>query len=278
MRTWTYDVENSAGLLVRSDVRVPDGDGPFPVVVILHGFKGFKDWGMFPPTAAALVDAGFATVTLNTSRNGVGDGDPTTFDDLEGFAENTPGFEVEDVECVLGGIRSGAAGPNLDAGRIGLLGHSRGGGVVLLVAARNEDVRAVVTWASVARFLRWTPRACEIWRREGRLSVPNARTGQEMWMNVSVLDDLETRAEEYDLERAVGASKAPLLVIHGEQDEAVAVADAESIHGWAGDRSELSVIPRTGHTFGAKHPWEGPAPGWESAVLSSSDWFRRHLK
>ena len=56
-------LENELGLPVRCDVRVPEGEGPFPTVVILHGFKGFKDWGMFPPTARRLYLLGLTCLT-----------------------------------------------------------------------------------------------------------------------------------------------------------------------------------------------------------------------
>jgi len=171
-------LENDEGLPVRCDVRVPDGAGPFPVVVVLHGFKGFKDWGMFPPTCERLAAAGLATVAMNASRNGIGAGDPCELTELESFARDTPRRQVGDVQLVVDAISSGAAGPGLDPGRIGLLGHSRGGGVAVLAAAADPRVSALVTWAAVASFDRWTERAKAEWRRTGRLDVPNARTGQ----------------------------------------------------------------------------------------------------
>ncbi|MBZ0267995.1 alpha/beta hydrolase, partial [bacterium] len=57
-REWT--IRNADGEAVRCDVRVPEGPGPFPAVIVLHGFKGFKDWGMFPPTARRLAEQGVA--------------------------------------------------------------------------------------------------------------------------------------------------------------------------------------------------------------------------
>ncbi|MGQ0723415.1 MAG: alpha/beta hydrolase family protein [Candidatus Eiseniibacteriota bacterium] len=270
-------LSNDEGLPVRCDVRRREGPGSFPVVVILHGFKGFKDWGMFPPTARKLAERGLATVAMNASRNGVADR-LEEFTDLPSFARNTPRREVGDVHRVIEGIRSGELGEGLDPRRIGLLGHSRGGGVVLLAAAAEPAVRSVVTWASISTFLRYTDRAMAEWRRAGRLDVPNARTGQLMWLDRSVLEDLEARRAEYDLEAAAGRLRAPLLAVHGEQDEAVEPADSERLVRWAASpEKRLLVIPKTGHTFGAAHPWNGGSPAWERAVLETGDWFLRSL-
>lgn len=268
-------LENELGLPVRCDVRVPEGEGPFPTVVILHGFKGFKDWGMFPPTARRLAEAGLATVTMNASRNGVGEG-LLEFTELEEFARNTPGREAADVGRVLDAIDSGELGPGLDANRIGLLGHSRGGGVVTLVASRDPRVRCVVTWASIASFHRYTRRAIEGWRERGRLEVPNMRTGQVLWLDVEVLDDLEAHRDEYDLAAAAGRIRVPFLAVHGEQDEAVDAGDSEKLVARvAAEEKRVRVIPRTGHTFGAVHPWKGPTPAWEEAVAETVAWFGR---
>jgi dienelactone hydrolase len=268
---------NDEGLPVRADVRLPEGPGPFPCVVILHGFKGFKDWGMFPPTARFLSERGLASVALNVSRNGVGE-NPTEFTELESFARNTPRREAKDVELVLSAIRSGQVDAALDASRLGLLGHSRGGGVVLLVGSRDPAIRAVVTWASIATFDRWTSRAKEAWRAQGRIDVPNMRTGQILWMNREVLDDLEASVAEYDVEAACRRLAAPLLVVHGELDEGVDPKEADKIVRWAGSKEKrLLRVAQAGHTFGAVHPWAGPTPAWTEVVNATADWFDAHL-
>jgi dienelactone hydrolase len=269
---------NDEGLAVRCDVRRPDGPGPFPVVVILHGFKGFKDWGMFPPTARRLAERGLASVAMNASRNGVEDR-PEELTDLDAFARNTPGRELGDVATVTEAIAAGELGAELDPERLGLLGHSRGGGVAVLAAAADPRIRCLVTWASIARFLRHTDRAVAEWRRTGRLEVPNARTGQRMWLDRSVLEDLEANRDRYDLEAAAGRLAVPYLAVHGERDEAVEPGDSARLIERAGSAEKrLHVIPRTGHTFGAAHPWNGGSPAWEEAVRETGDWFARWLR
>src|ERR687894_562892 len=55
------------------DVRASGRSVPRPAVVIVHGFKGFKDWGMFPHLADRLGLAGFTAISLNMSGSGVDD-------------------------------------------------------------------------------------------------------------------------------------------------------------------------------------------------------------
>ncbi len=277
IRERAFRLENEEGSPIRCDLRLPSGEGPFPVAVIVHGFKGFKDWGMFPPTARLLAERGIATIAMNTSRNGVAE-KLEEFTDLESFARNTPGREVRDLERVLDAVANGEVDAELAVNRVGLLGHSRGGGVVLLAAARDERVGCVVTWAAIDRFHRWSERAVGDWRRRGRLEVPNQRTGQMMWLSVEVLDDLEANRSQYDLERACRELTVPYLAVHGDVDEAVPVEESRRLHEWAGSTEKrLEVIPGAGHTFGARHPWEGPSAAWTQLTDLTSSWFRKWL-
>lgn len=274
-RAWT--IRNADREAVRCDVRVPAGPGPFRVVIVLHGFKGFKDWGMFPPTARYLAENGIATVAMNTSRNGVG-GNPTEFTELELFARNTPGHESADVKCVIDGVAAGEAGAELDASRLGMLGHSFGGGVTLLTASNDARVQCVVTWAAISTFHRTTERAMAEWRERGRLDIPNMRTGQILWQDLEVLEDREANREAYDLEKACRRIRVPVLAIHGERDEAVEVESATRIVEWAASEQKRELrIANTGHTFGCVHPWAGSTAAWETAVGASADWFQAHL-
>jgi dienelactone hydrolase len=271
------EIENEIGLSVRADLRIPEGKGSFASIVIVPGFKGFKDWGMFPPTALRWTGLGFATIAINTSRNGLGDS-RAEFVDLEGFAKNTPDREKRDVELILDRLRKGDLDPRLDPDRVGILGHSRGGGIAILVAADDPSIRCLVTWGSIASFLRYSERAIAEWRKTGRLDVPNVRTGQILWLDRGVLDDFESNKQAYDLQRACKKISAPALFVHGERDESVDPEDSRRLYEWcASPEKSLEIIPKSGHTFGAVHPWSGPTSAWDAACQRSEEWLRRWL-
>ena len=69
----------------------------------------------------------------------------------------------------------------LDLSCLCLVGHSRGGGIVLLQAGEDPRVRAVATWAAVADLHpRWPAEVLASWQQAGVLHVPNMRTGQQL--------------------------------------------------------------------------------------------------
>ncbi len=112
---------------------------PRPAVVIVHGFKGFKDWGMFPPLADRLARAGFVAVSLNLSGAGVDRGRELRVSGAlrsRHLQRRARGSASRVLDALSAGSLD-VASPS----SIGLLGHSRGGGVAMLEAARDDARR-----------------------------------------------------------------------------------------------------------------------------------------
>ncbi|HBL27327.1 MAG TPA: hypothetical protein DD490_10885 [Acidobacteria bacterium] len=253
--------------------------GVRPVVVICHGFKGFMDWGFFPALATLLAERGIAAVRVNLSGSGMRPGGDRV-DDPEAFRANTHSREVADLLTVLAATGTTLAPGRVDPERLGLLGHSRGGGNAVLAAAQEpwrDRVRALVTWAAVATFDRYSPEMKEAWRRDGALPVVNARTGQQLALGLELLEDLETQAAALDIEAAAGRRRAPWLIVHGATDESVPVAEGDLLAARAAPPAELLRIPGADHTFGGRHPFTGPTPQLIQALNATQTWFLRHL-
>lgn len=250
-----------------------------PTVVICHGFKGFMEWGFFPSLAALLAERGFATVRVNLSGAGMRPGDDlVTAPDA--FRDDTYSRELTELLAVLDATGRSIAPGRVDRARIGLLGHSRGGGISLLAAASpawRDRLRALVTWAAISDVDRFTPEQKEEWRRAGELPVANSRTGQRLALGLGLLADVEERRAELDLLAAAGSRRAPWLIVHGADDETVPVTEAHRLAERAASPAELLVIPGAGHTFNASHPFAGPNPQLIQALNATQRWFREHL-
>ncbi len=248
------------------------GDAP-SAVVLIHGFKGFRRWGFFPHVAERLVEDGHAVVAFDFSLNGVGEGG-LDFDELDAFGRNTFSRELAELRQVVEALRGGSL-PGAVPTRIGLLGHSRGGGIGIL-GARDLGVDALVTWASVSTFQRWDEATRKRWKEAGRIYVANARTKQDMPLDVTLLEDMEENGERLDIEAAAGALEMPWLIVHGDRDEAVSVAEAEQLSR-AQPGARLEVIAGAGHTFGATHPFSGESEHLGQALAATREHFRTAL-
>lgn len=268
------DGENLSG-----DVRRPAEGTHLPPIVIVHGFKGFKDWGFFPYVAESLARRGFYVVNFNFSHNGV-EGDAQEFTRLDKFALNTFSREVRELREVIDALAAGTLpGAELaDTSRTAVLGHSRGGGIALLEGADDPRVSRIALWASVSRFERYTDGQKDRWHRDGYLEISNARTGQIMRLDISLLEDLEKNADALNVEAAAERLRRPLLILHGTVDLSVEIANAERLAALADPAQTTFIpIPKTGHTFGAGHPFtEAPLP-LKRMIEETDTFFKQDL-
>src|SRR5689334_8311121 len=154
MATPTLSKHSVPGALgpILVDVRAGGRTSERPAVLVLHGFKGFKDWGMFPPFSERLAQAGFLAVTPNLSGSGVDD--TGEFSRPERFGHNTFSAELEDASRVIDALMTGRLGAHAPS-TLALVGHSRGGGVAILQTSRDPRVQALVTWAAISTVVRW---------------------------------------------------------------------------------------------------------------------------
>jgi len=255
-----FDVEGAAGRMIRGEARVVPGAGAS--VVLVHGFKGFTRFAFFPFLADRLAAAGITTVSFNFSGSGVGE-DMETFSDPEAFEENTYTRELHDLGIVMGeGERRGWI-----TERRGLFGHSRGGGIAILRAARDVHVHALVTWASISTVKRWPTDIADEWRRRGWFAVENARTKQVFRLRTAVLEEATQHGDGMlDVARAAETLLCPWLIVHGNADETVLIGEGESLARAAGPNAELLRVAGGTHTFNVAHGMTSPSPQLREAT------------
>lgn len=248
-----------------------------PCLIFVHGFKGFKDWGFWPYSGNHFAEKGFFVLTFNFSHNGVGES-LIEFTELDKFANNTFSLELEELNEVIDAYLNNFFGVKNNK-QIGIVGHSRGGGDSLIVSSKRKEIKAVVTWAAVANFDRYTKRQAKEWRKNGFFEVLNTRTNQMMRLNVSLLEDIEKNKEDLlNLEKAARNLNKPFLIIHGEQDLSVPIKEGEQIYNWSNkELTEFYKIKASGHTFDITHPFEGSNPKFDSVLEKTLTFFKQHL-
>lgn len=220
------------------DLRVPEGPGPHPVLVMLHGGCWLRGVGL--DTLSHLADAltreaGVATWNLEYRRLGeLGGGWPGTL-----------------LDAALGTdhLRTVAAGHRLDLTRVASLGHGSGGQLALWLASRERLTPASALYRSQPLALRGTVGLSPITDLETFADAPGS-------CNAAV-DDLLGGSARQHLGRYTQASPRALLplgvpqwLIHGVLDTVVDVRSAQRYAAEArdnGDAVQLDEIAQAGH-------------------------------
>ena len=242
-------------------------------VILVHGFKGFKDWGFGPYIADYFAKNKYFVITFNFSHNGIGE-NPTEFTELDKFANNTYSREISELGQIISIYKNGFFGKTNPFGKLGVIGHSRGGAISIIESSNNENVGALATWATISNFDRYKERQKSDWKKRGFIEILNTRTKQKMRLNLALLNDIENNADLLDLEKALNKYHKPYLIIHGDQDLAVPVEEAEILFNYADkDFTKFEKIKGTGHTFDVKHPFDGSTKAFDLVINKTLEFF-----
>lgn len=266
--TWTTETPGASG-------------APLPLVLLLHGFKGFRNWGFFPLAARRLADDGMLVVRMDFSLNGMRGTDDVVVS-TEDFGRNTISREVDDVEDMIGYLlkSSDSIAREIRArwdGTLQLVGHSRGGGVAMLAGAKH-NAQGVVVWNSVGKWGRWSARQRNAWVDAGSIVIENARTGQKLPMDSAYVFDIERGRDSQSLITACATLSERLLFIHAEHDMTVPLKEIQTLLDESEGEASLVIVPNTTHTFGITHPFEKTSPAFEDVLNKTSAFLQTNSR
>jgi dienelactone hydrolase len=242
---------------ILTDLFYLENGSPKDVVIFCHGYKGYKDWGAWNLVAETFAKKNIFFIKMNFSHNGGTAEQPIDFPDLEAFGQNNFMKELDDLDSLLSWVHSANAYKNeLNTSKITVIGHSRGGGIVVLKAASDNRITKVISWAGVSDFGSRFPKgeALDVWEKNGVAYITNARTNQQMPHYFQFYSTFIENEQILTISTAVKKLNIPYLIVHGSMDETVPLAEAKKLNTWY-NKSQLEVIEGANHTFGSSQPW-----------------------
>lgn len=236
-------------------LHLPQGSGPCPAVVLLHGFTGHRSEShfIFTKQARHLARHGIAALRFDFRGSGESEGD---------FADMTIEGEISDAVAALDWL---SARPEIDPARLGVLGLSLGGLVAACLAGRDSRVRALVLWAAPANLADVFTKGAENAPRPPMPQPKGVDIGGLVVGHAFIREVMTIRPLD-EIRRFAG----PTLVAHGTADQSVPPKDAHEYMNVLTGPKSLLLVNGADHTFSSV-AWE------EEVITASTNWFAQHL-
>ena len=220
-------------------------------VILCHGMESNRNSEKLILLGRQLAQRGILALRFDFSYVGESSG---RFEDI------TYSGEVEDLRAAYELMR------NRCGGKIAIFGSSMGGTVALLFAAREPQVAALATLAAPVhpeifpkRVL--SPAGLERWRKRGYTRFNGQR------LNVTLLKDLQS----LNVPSAARRIHCPVLILHGDADEVVPLAEAYELHDCLMNAKKLSIQKNGDHRL------SDPII-MQRAMGEALDWLAEHVK
>ncbi len=232
------------------DLHVPDGPGPFPAAILVHGggFDGGTRATNMAPTFQPLADAGFAWFSIDYRMG--------------------PEFHFaqakEDVDAAIKWVKANAKTYKVDVNKLVLSGESAGGYLIDYAAAHETPatrVAAVVDIYGVVDYEKVARQRAEYPGRFNMTSINGHKTkGGGIWFfGVEGYDEASyAKLKEVSPINAIHRGMPPFLEIHGTRDDQVPYEQSpmmcDALHK-VGTACEIVTVEAGGHGMG----------GWKDA-------------
>lgn len=224
---------DSQGIKVCGLLSNPTSNFDSLITISCHGFLSSKESRTNTFLETRLDEAGLSMLMFDFFGHGESEGD---------FAELTISAAVDDVLSAIAFLKQ------TGYKRIGLVGSSFGGMASLLAAAKATDLAflalksPVIHYPSMMKSLHGEP-MLEIWRRKGFADVEGP-DGKKHKLKYEFFVDSRTK----DGYRACEKIVIPALIVHGDQDEIVPVAQSQKASGLIKD-CRLEIINGADHRY-----------------------------
>ncbi len=196
---------NDDGIRLHAKLELPDGGGRCPLVIVVHGYTGHMEEAHILGVSGAIREAGFATLRVEMYGHGGSDGQ---------FRNHTLYKWISNMLAVVEYART------LDfVTDLYLCGHSQGGLLVMLIAGMCPDRLKAIIPLSPAWMIPEYARAGEmLGAKIDPVNIPDEfLQGEDHTLSGNYIRTAQTIHVEDEIDRYTG----PVLIVHGDEDEAV---------------------------------------------------------
>ena len=233
LRCADWNIAGARREIIYGTTQFPVGDA-VGVVLLGHGFLGYKDYGMIPWLAEQFAHAGWIAHRFNFSHSGMLEG-KESFVRPDLFEQASWNTQVEDLE--------------------------------ILCKHFKEDIDGIISLSSPSSCNPLTEEMAKELLRSGYIERASSRTSQTLRIGRVFLDEQLDEPDDHDLLSLVKSIPTDVLIIHGEDDDTISITCAEKICAKL-QHPTLVRIHGGDHIFNTPNPF--PIDGTPSPQLQSA--------
>lgn len=228
-------VINKKDLKLAAIVEIPKLGEKFPCVLLLHGFKGYKEQEMYADLARRLLEKNIASVRFDASGFGGSDG---TLEKDYRFSNY-----INDTESIYTWMKHQAT---FNLSKIGVCGQSMGGAQTILFAAKHSEIKVAVAISPPDRIgtIDELGRNAETWKKQGFFDFVSSKFGK-VRVPYEYLED----GRKYNFAHLVKGIKCPLLIALGNKDTTVFPLQTQTVYDAANQPKQLIVFEEMDHLY-----------------------------
>lgn len=199
--------QDKQGRKIVGTLIVPDRAGPFPAVILCHGFKGNQNEKHIKSLAERITSLGLVTLRFDFTKEPGKSSLP--------FEEMTVSYELEVLDEAVRYIKSIE---EVDSERIGITGHSLGGLVVSWYSAGHLDIKSLATLSAVYSFSEIFKGKYEDWLVQSQEKGFGYVYSSSLNSNLKLLRSFYDDGINYEMDKVIEKVNCPVLVVCGTND------------------------------------------------------------
>ncbi|KKQ98106.1 MAG: Alpha/beta superfamily hydrolase [Candidatus Woesebacteria bacterium GW2011_GWA1_39_12] len=228
-------IPNKTGLKLAAIIEKPKSKGKFPFVILLHGFKGYKEEPTYSKLANELLKIGIGSIRFDASGFGESEGDFQKEYRLTNY--------VSDTEAVYQWLLEQRY---VDEDRMGVMGQSMGGALAIILASKFPEIKAVVSISPPDIFATRDDfgKRLNEWKEKGYIEIDSSRMGK-----LKVPYEYALDAKKYDIRAYAKKVKASKMFILGLADITIDPGQTRDVFRAAAEPKELLEIKGMDHFY-----------------------------
>jgi len=231
-------IPNRINLKLATEIYKPEGDGPFPVVFLFHGFTGYKEDMGLTDISEKLVEERIVSVRFTAS--GFGDSEGTLIHDNRFSNHRTDADDIYQYITQLSYV---------DSNRCGVYGHSMGGKLTVLFSKDHDSVRALCAESPPVTFVGTAYEAVlDDWKAKGYFEKVSRRDKRVIRVPYDYVIDVDSPHNDV-LKAAESVTSPSALVIAGDLDTEVPWQESKRIFDALKCPKEFVILKGIPHKY-----------------------------